>query len=149
MILLSKLQLAYNVHRDLVKFVTWCTISNFSYWYHMKVWILFSELFTWAFCDTGIKSYVCSKVVKNNKKNIRIMLLMLISLTLQCHSVQHVTGFLRSHHIIHIHDNYISAFQNCSENFRSIYSALIVQFAGSIYLYVSKQIMPLLAPVYQ
>ena len=48
--------------------------------YHMKVWIiLFSELFTWAFCDTAIKSYRCSKVCSFN-------------------SVRHVTGFLRSHH---------------------------------------------------
>ena len=55
---------------DLRKPVTWWKLSNLSYWYHMKVCIiLFSELFAWAFCGTGIKSYWCSKVVKNNEKH--------------------------------------------------------------------------------
>ncbi len=67
------------------------------YWYHVKVWIiLFPELFTWIFSDTGIKSYWCSKAIQINK-NIRIILL--ISLILQFHPLQHVTGFHRSHHI--------------------------------------------------
>ncbi len=57
---------------DLRKPITWYKISNLSYLYHMmKVWIiLFSDLFTWAFCDTGIKrTYWCSKVVKKKEKH--------------------------------------------------------------------------------
>ncbi len=44
-----------NMWCDLGKPITWCKISNLTYWYHMKVWnIIFSELLTWALCDTGI-----------------------------------------------------------------------------------------------
>ncbi len=88
---------------DLRKPVTWCKIDILSYWYHVKVWIiLFPELFTWISSDTGIKSYWCSKAIKN-KKNIRIM--MLISFILQFHPLRHVTGFPRSHHIIMFQSN--------------------------------------------
>ena len=88
---------AYNAHDvcdtnmwcDLGKPFAWCKISIES-WYHVKVWIvLFSELFTWIFCDTGVKSYWCSKA-----KNIRIMLL--ITFILQLHPQRNVTGFPRS-----------------------------------------------------
>ena len=82
---------------DLRKPITSCKIDILSYWIHVKVWIiLFPELFTWIFSDTGIKSYWCSKAIQINK-NIRIILL--ISLILQFHPLQHVTGFHRSHHI--------------------------------------------------
>ncbi len=50
----------------------WCDlkIHILSYWYHVKVWsILFLELFTWISSDTGIKSYWCSKAVKNKEKH--------------------------------------------------------------------------------
>ncbi len=44
-------------------------IDILSYWYYVKVWIiLFPELLTWIFSDTGIKSYWCSKAIKNFKK---------------------------------------------------------------------------------
>ncbi len=43
-------------------------------WYHVKVWIIpFSGLFLiFCFCDTGIKSYWCSKTINNKEKNITI-----------------------------------------------------------------------------
>ena len=68
----------------------WWEIDILSYWYHVKVLIiLFSEQFTWIFCDTGMKSYWCSKAVKN--KDVRIMFI--ISFILQFHPVRHVTSF--------------------------------------------------------
>ncbi len=55
---------------DLRKPVTWWKIDILSYWYHVKVWIfLFPELFTWISSDTGIKSYKCSKAIKNKEKH--------------------------------------------------------------------------------
>ncbi len=87
-----------NMWYDLRKPVTWCKIDIFSYWYHVKVWIiLFPELFTWISSDTGIKSYICSKAIKIKKK---IGIIMLISFILQFHLLRHVTGFPRSHHIL-------------------------------------------------
>ena len=55
---------------DLRKPVTWCKINILSYWYHVKVWIiLFQELFTWISSDINIKSYRCSKAIKNKEKH--------------------------------------------------------------------------------
>ncbi len=53
-----------------VKTLTWWKIYILSYWYHVKVWIiLFSDHFTWTLCDTGIRSYWCSKAIKNVLKH--------------------------------------------------------------------------------
>ena len=81
---------------DLRKPVTWYKISNSSYLYHMKVWIiLFSELFTWAFCDTVIKSYWCLKVVKNKEKHKNYVLNFLyfaVSLSATCDRFSQITS---------------------------------------------------------
>ncbi len=55
---------------DRWKPITCRKIDILSYWYHEKVWIIFfPELFTWISSDTGIKSYRCSKAIKNKEKH--------------------------------------------------------------------------------
>ncbi len=81
----------------------WYKIPNLSYWYHMKVWIiiLFSELFTWAFCDTGIKSYWCSKAVKNTEKHENYavnFLYFAVSFCAACDRFSQVTSHTCMHH---------------------------------------------------
>ncbi len=71
---MKKSQLLIIIHNnlwcDMRKPITWCKIDIWSYWYHVKVWIiLFPELFIWICSDTGIKSYWCSKAIKNKEKH--------------------------------------------------------------------------------
>ncbi len=67
----------------------------FELWYHEKLWI--PNFFYLDSLSYWYQKLLMFKGYKKIKKNIRIV--KLVSFVLQFHPLQHVTGFLRSHHI--------------------------------------------------